>query len=94
MDGSICVENYHAILETVKSSIRDSLKNKGARVAVLNDEAHHIANENTSEVKRWKEFLDEILNSDFGTLLVCLGLATWEIIIFQMSFGDIRYVKL
>ena len=39
VDGSICVENYHAILENVKSSIRDSLKGKGARVAVLNDEA-------------------------------------------------------
>jgi len=25
VDGSLCVENYHAILETVKSSIRDSL---------------------------------------------------------------------
>jgi type I site-specific restriction endonuclease len=33
VDGSICVENYHAILETVKSSIRDSLMGKGARVA-------------------------------------------------------------
>lgn len=42
VDASICVENYHAILETVKSSIRDSLKGKGARVAVLNDEAHHV----------------------------------------------------
>ena len=28
VDGSICVENYHAILEHVKSSIRDSLKGK------------------------------------------------------------------
>src|SRR5262249_36435097 len=30
VDGSLCVENYHAILETVKSSIRDSLIGKGA----------------------------------------------------------------
>ena len=45
VDGSLCVENYHAILEHVNSSIRDSLKGKGARVAVLNDEAHHVANE-------------------------------------------------
>ena len=28
--ASICVENYHAILEHVKSSIRDSLKGKGS----------------------------------------------------------------
>jgi type III restriction enzyme len=36
-DGSICIENYHAILKHVSSSIRDSLIGKGARVAVLND---------------------------------------------------------
>lgn len=65
-EGSICVENYHAILEHVKSSIRDSLKGKGARVAVLNDEAHHVANElaaSETKVKRWKEFL---LDPSFG----------------------------
>lgn len=56
-EGSICVENYHAILEHVGSSIRDSLSGKGARVAVLNDEAHHVANESAARVKRWKEFL-------------------------------------
>ncbi|OQC24195.1 MAG: Type III restriction enzyme, res subunit [Verrucomicrobia bacterium ADurb.Bin063] len=67
VDGSICVENYHAILETVKSSIRDSLKGKGARVAVLNDEAHHVANESGSAAKRWKEFL---LNPDYGFRMV------------------------
>ena len=63
VDGSICVENYHAILKHVKSSIRDSLSGKGDRVAVLNDEAHHVANETGANVKRWKEFL---LNSDYG----------------------------
>jgi type III restriction enzyme len=57
VDASMCVENYHAILETVKSSIRDSLKGKGARVAVLNDEAHHVANASGAEAKKWKEFL-------------------------------------
>lgn len=31
VDGALCVENYHAILEHVGSSIRDSLKGKGAR---------------------------------------------------------------
>lgn len=54
--GSICVENYHAILENVRSSIRDSLTGRGHRVAVLNDEAHHVANETGATVKRWKEF--------------------------------------
>jgi type III restriction enzyme len=63
VDGSICVENYHAILETVKSSIRDSLKGKGVRVAVLNDEAHHVANESGAASKKWKEFL---LNPEYG----------------------------
>lgn len=59
VDGSICVENYHAILENTKSSIRESLKGKGARVAVLNDEAHHVANESGATSKRWKEFLED-----------------------------------
>ena len=63
VDGSICVENYHAILQHVKSSIRDSLSGKGDRVAVLNDEAHHVANETSANMKRWKKFL---LNSDYG----------------------------
>ena len=63
VDGSICVENYHAILKHVKSSIRDSLIGKGARVAVLNDEAHHVANDTGTNIKRWKEFL---LNTDYG----------------------------
>jgi type III restriction enzyme len=56
-EGSICVENYHAILEHVGSSIREGLHGKGARVAVLNDEAHHVANEPAGKVKKWKEFL-------------------------------------
>ncbi|MDY7232678.1 DEAD/DEAH box helicase [Hyalangium rubrum] len=60
--GAICVENYHAILEHVGSSVRDSLKGKGARTAVLSDEAHHIANEAAGKVKVWKSFL---LDPDF-----------------------------
>lgn len=63
VDGALCVENYHAILEHVNSSIRDSLKGKGARVAVLNDEAHHVANENGTEAGKWKEFLQ---SGDYG----------------------------
>lgn len=65
--GSICVENYHAILEHVKSSIRDSLKGLGNRVAVLNDEAHHVANESQANAKRWKEFL---LNPEYGFRMI------------------------
>ncbi len=59
-EGSICVENYHAILKNTGSSIRDSLIGKGARVAVLNDEAHHVANESASEAKKWKTFLTDL----------------------------------
>lgn len=65
--GSICVENYHAILENVKSSIRESLQGNGARVAVLNDEAHHVSNESGTAAKRWKEFL---LSPEYGFRLV------------------------
>ncbi|MDD4051594.1 MAG: DEAD/DEAH box helicase family protein [candidate division Zixibacteria bacterium] len=61
--GSICIENYHAILKHTKSSIRDSLIGHGARVAVFNDEAHHVVNESGANVKRWKEFL---LNPEYG----------------------------
>ncbi len=58
-EGSVCVENYHAILERTGSSIRDSLIGKGSRTLVLNDEAHHVANEPTGKAKRWKEFLTD-----------------------------------
>ena len=43
-DGAICVENYHAVLEHVGSSVRDSLGGRGQRTAVFNDEAHHVTN--------------------------------------------------
>ena len=62
-EGSICVENYHAILQHVGSSIRASLLGKGARTAVLNDEAHHVANEPATKSRKWKEFLDD---PDYG----------------------------
>jgi len=63
VSGSICIENYHAILAHVRSSIRVSLKGKGERTLILNDEAHHVANEAASKAKRWKEFLTD---SDFA----------------------------
>lgn len=63
VSGSICIENYHAILAHVRSSIRDSLQGKGERTLILNDEAHHIANEVASKAKKWKEFLTD---PDYG----------------------------
>lgn len=63
VSGSICIENYHAILAHVRSSIRDSLQGKGDRTLILNDEAHHVANEVASKARRWKEFLTD---PDFG----------------------------
>jgi len=63
VQGSICIENYHAILAHVRSSIRDSLKGKGEHTLILNDETHHVANETESKSKRWKEFLTD---SDYG----------------------------
>jgi hypothetical protein len=54
---SMLMLDYHAILEHVGSSIREGLWGKGARVAVVNDKAHHVANEPQGKVKKWKEFL-------------------------------------
>lgn len=60
--GDICIENIHAVYKNTGSSIYDSLKNKGARTLVLNDEAHHIFNKvsgtgDDSAFKEWKKFL-------------------------------------
>ena len=62
VDGCICVENYHAVLQHVKSSIRDSLRGKGERTLILNDETHHVYVK-PSESRKWKDFL---LDEDFG----------------------------
>lgn len=59
VSGGICIENYHAILAHVRSSIRDSLKGNGKRTLILNDEAHHVANESQNKAKKWKEFLTD-----------------------------------
>ncbi len=60
--GSICVENYHAVLKHVKSSIRESLLGKGKRTLVLNDETHHVASA-PGDLRKWKKFLME---EEFG----------------------------
>ncbi len=62
VEGSVCIENYHAVLKHVKSSIRDSLRGKGEKTLILNDEAHHVASSPT-DLRKWKEFL---VDKDFG----------------------------
>ena len=61
--GDICVENIHAVYERTGTSIYDSFKNQGARVLVLNDEAHHIFSKADAATKKWLEFLK---NVDYG----------------------------
>lgn len=66
--GDICIENIHAVYKNTGSSIYDSLKDKGARTLVLNDEAHHIFNKvsgttNDNAFKEWKKFL---LNDEYS----------------------------
>lgn len=65
--GCICVENRDAVYAHVRSSIEDSLWGKGAKVAVLNDEAHHVANDPAGKTKKWKEFLG---NPEYGFQIV------------------------
>lgn len=69
--GCICVENYHAILEHVRSSVGDSLKESLLKTAVFSDEAHHVSNESGQKAKRWKEFL---ANPDYA-FSIAIGLS-------------------
>jgi len=57
--GDICIENIHATYERTKSAIEDSLRGKGERTLVINDEVHHMANPPARDwaLKKWKEFL-------------------------------------
>lgn len=63
--GSVCIENYHAVLPHVGSSIRQSLKGNGGGTLVLNDEVHHVYNQGgqLASAGRWMEFLKD---PDFG----------------------------
>ncbi len=63
VEGTICIENDDAILQRVRSSIRDSLAGKGERTLVLNDEVHHVYNGGQGKLGRWKQFL---LDQAFG----------------------------
>ncbi|MCX8158961.1 MAG: DEAD/DEAH box helicase family protein [Candidatus Pacearchaeota archaeon] len=60
----ICIDNVHKTYAHVTSSISDSLKGKGERTLVLNDESHHIMNPEVESIKtdvqamkEWKKFL-------------------------------------
>lgn len=61
--GCMCVENYHAVLKHVRSSISDSLRGAGGRALVLNDEAHHVTSGSQTDATKWKEFLQD---TEFG----------------------------
>jgi type III restriction enzyme len=100
VESAICIENYHAILEHVGSSIRTSLKGIGSRVLVLNDEAHHVANESDAQNKKWKSFL---LDPEFGFRYIVgvsgtcyVGNDYFADVIFRYSLREAmeqRYVK-
>lgn len=57
--GDICVENIHAVYDRTGSSIEDSFKGAGARVLVINDEAHHIFSDFDTATKKWLDFLKD-----------------------------------
>src|SRR3989338_1888017 len=89
--GDICIENIHAVYKNTGSSIYDSLKNKGLRTLVLNDEAHHIFNKvsgtgDDGAFKEWKKFL---LNPQYGFHFI--GNFTGTPYIGQEYFNDIIY---
>ncbi|WIE56303.1 DEAD/DEAH box helicase family protein [Curtobacterium sp. MCBD17_003] len=58
VSGSICVENYHAVFPSSRSSLRPTLAGKGARTLILNDEAHHVYSGN-GDMRRWAEFVGD-----------------------------------
>lgn len=62
--GDICIDNVHKTYHHVTSSVSDSLKGKGERTLVLNDECHHIMSPEAESykadieaMKEWKKFL-------------------------------------
>ena len=86
-NGDICVENIHAVYERTGSSINDSLKGKGGRVLVLNDEAHHVYNSSSEkDIRKWKAFL---LSPDFNFKYI-LGF-TGTAYINDEYFNDVIY---
>ena len=67
LPGDICVENIHAVYANTNASIGDSLRGKGLKTLILNDEAHHIFNKvsgtDEGKIKEWKKFL---VNENFN----------------------------
>lgn len=63
--GTICIENIHAAYKTSKSSLKETLRGKGPRTLVLNDEVHHVYSPTGRDagIRRWKEFL---VDPEFG----------------------------
>lgn len=60
VQGTICVENYHAALPSSRSSVRPTLVGKGTRTLILNDEVHHIYSGFASgDIRRWAEFVGD-----------------------------------
>lgn len=59
--GMICVENYHAVLQNSRSSIRPTLAGKGPRTLILNDEVHHLYSGfgGSGDMRRWAEFVGD-----------------------------------
>ena len=64
--GDICIDNVHKAYTHVSSSIENSIRGKGQRTLVLNDESHHIMNPKaessrieTIAMKEWKKFLED-----------------------------------
>lgn len=66
LPGDICIENIHAVYVNTNASIGDSLRGKGPKTLILNDEAHHVFNKvsgsDEGKIKEWKKFL---LSEDF-----------------------------
>ena len=56
----ICIENIHSTYKNTKSAIEDSLLHHWESTLILNDEAHHIYSKANQNVKKWKEFLEDI----------------------------------
>jgi type III restriction enzyme len=63
-EGTVCVENIHAVHEgTRSSSIRDSFEGRGANTLVLSDEVHHVYSPRGNAEKIWARF---IRDSSYG----------------------------
>ncbi|WP_438466455.1 DEAD/DEAH box helicase [Streptococcus pluranimalium] len=62
VENSIAIENRNAVYkaQSTRNSIVDSLKGKGEKTLVLNDEVHHVY---YSESNEWKNFIEDERNN-------------------------------